>query len=171
MFPSLKKYVSCRMNESSAASLTFVEKFVRLAPKSAGFTLVASVVIMCVSETIESIETTETELELDRDGETRGSIQDTIRGDMREGDVGSLSYRFPLFMCVCKVMTPVTSYTRRSRSRAASVRRAQFSTLISTHALRMNLTPSIVDESRRVKFESIPALRQIKRKLIEKSRR
>jgi hypothetical protein len=71
---------------------------------------VASVVITSVSETIESMETTETELALDRDGETRGSIQDTIRGDMGEGDVWSLSYRFPRFMCVRKV---VTSYTRR----------------------------------------------------------
>ena len=44
------------------------------------------VVIMCVSGAIESMETTERELALDRDGETQGSLvlQDTMRGDMGE---------------------------------------------------------------------------------------
>ena len=46
----------------------------------------ASVVIMCVSDPIESMETIERELALDRDGETRGSsiLHDTMRGDMGE---------------------------------------------------------------------------------------
>ena len=88
IFPSLKKYLLCRTNESSAVELAVQVEFVSLvAPRSTR----ASVAIMCVSETMEFMERTETLLALDtvdRDGETQGSfiLQDTMRSDM-EGDV------------------------------------------------------------------------------------
>ena len=94
MFPSLKKYMSCRTNESLDVGLALRIKFVSLvAPRSTCCAPVASVVIMCVSVPIEFMERTERPLVLDtvdRDGETRGSesliLQDTMRSDMR-GDV------------------------------------------------------------------------------------
>jgi hypothetical protein len=97
IFPSLKKYVSCRTNESSVGRLVLNVKFVSLvAPRSTHRASVASAVIMCVSETIEFMDRTERPLALDtvdRDGETLGSLilnfslitQDTKLSDM--GDV------------------------------------------------------------------------------------
>jgi hypothetical protein len=87
IFPSLKKYMSCRTNESPADGLALPGQFVTFAPSSAGCTPTASVVTM--SEMIELIETTEPPLALrvDTAGETWGSLvfQDTIRGDMGKG--------------------------------------------------------------------------------------
>jgi hypothetical protein len=76
----------CRTYEEPADGLALPGKFMSLTPRSAGSIVVASVIIMCVFETIESLEITETELALDRDGETQGSLvlQDTIRCGMGE---------------------------------------------------------------------------------------
>ena len=86
--------MSCRTNESSDVGLALRVKFVSLvAPRSTRCALVASAVIICVSEPIEFMDRTERPLALDtvdRDGETRGSesliLQDTMRSDMG-GDV------------------------------------------------------------------------------------
>lgn len=76
----------CRTYDDPAVGLALPGKFVSLTPRSAGRILVASVIIMCVFETMVSVEIAETELALDRDGETQGSLvlQDTIRCGMGE---------------------------------------------------------------------------------------
>jgi hypothetical protein len=115
IFPSLKKYMLCRTNESSAVGLALNVEFVSLVAPRSTRAPAASVVIMCVSEPIEFMDRTERPLALDtvdRDGETRGSLilQDTMGCDMG-GDVRSLSvsalYVYPLRKVV------VTSYTRQ----------------------------------------------------------
>lgn len=139
MFPSLKKYTWCRANDSSAIGLTLREKFVSLAPRSAGCTPVDPVVIMCVSGAIESMETTERELALDRDGETQDSLvlQDTMRGDM----VGKVCDPYHInFRLYVRAQGGDVLFTQGPGLKVPALSRAQSLTLIDTHALGPRLS-------------------------------
>ncbi len=73
--------MSCRRYESSVEGLEPPSKLVDFVPRSTGCAVGASRVIVCRSGAIESMETIETELALDKAAEARGSmpLQETIR--------------------------------------------------------------------------------------------
>ena len=102
IFPSSKKYVSCRRYESSVDELVSSGGLVDLAPNSMGCVLAAPRVIVCRSETMEWMEVIETGLALDSGaGENWGWLpfKETIRRAIDRGVWDDDHYQFsPLYV-------------------------------------------------------------------------